>query len=126
MSRTVLAVLALAGAAVVPAGVAHAYPIPPAPPCSFTLSGPVPEGDVVSATVQSAGCAAAAVPYVMVACLQAGDGAATLCNQSRGSDPARVTVPNQPGVAYIATGRGSAGWIGLPPEPNWQVLGPNR
>ena len=118
--------MALLGPAVVSTGVAHAYPIPPAPPCSFTLSGPVPEGDVVSATVQSAGCAAAAVPYVMVACLQPGDGAATQCAQSRGSEPARVTVPNQPGVAFIASGRGSAGWIGLPPEPNWQVLGPNR
>lgn len=126
MSRPVLAVLSLVGAAVVPGGVAQAYPIPPAPPCSFTLSGPVPEGDVVSATVQSAGCAAAAAPYSMVACLQPGDGAAVQCAQSRGPEPARVTLPNQPGVAYIATGRGSAGWIGLPPEPNWQVLGPNR
>lgn len=125
MIRPALVAIVLAGAAaIVPAGVAHAFPIPP--PCSFTLTGPVSEGDVVSATVQSAGCAAAAVPYVMVACLQPGDGASLQCTQSRGADPARVTLPNQPGVAYIASGRGSAGWIGLPPAPDWQVLGPNR
>ena len=43
-------------------------PAPP-PPCSFALSDPVRDGDTVTATVLSTGCAALAEPYSSVACL---------------------------------------------------------
>ena len=108
------------------AEVAHATPggpPPPPPPCSFSLSAGV-GGDGVSATVVSTGCAPAAVPYSAVACLQPSDGAQS-CSQSHGVDPARVTVPYRPGVNYTATGRGCAGWVGLPPAPDCLFLGPN-
>lgn len=107
-------------------GVAHAYPIPPPPPCTFTLSMPVIEGDVVSATVQSVGCAPLAAPYSSIACLQPGDGTTQRCAQSHGADPARVSVTYQPGVTYVATGRGCARWVGFPPAPDCQLLGPAR
>ncbi len=113
-----------AGAGAFGAGAVHAAPLPPAPPCSFTLSPPLAGADGVSATVQSTGCAALAVPYSSVACLRAGDGSATVCDQARGADPARISVPYQPGVVYTATGRGCAGWVGLPPAPDCQPLGP--
>ena len=113
-----------AGAGAFGAGVAQAAPPPPAPPCSFALSAPLTGADGVSATVQSTGCAALAVPYSSVACLRAGDGPATVCTQARGADPARVSVPYQPGLLYTATGRGCAGWVGLPPAPDCQPLGP--
>ena len=105
------------------AGVAGAIPPPPPPPpCSFTLSAPVPSGDLVTATVQSTGCAALAAPYSTVACLQA-PGAPIRCVQGHGTDPARVSVPYAPGQ-FIASGRGCAGWVGLPPAPDCQNLGP--
>lgn len=115
----------VSGAGVSGAGVADAAPPAPAPPCSFTLSAPMTGADGISATVQSTGCAALAVPYSSVACLQAGIGSATVCAQARGADPARVAVPYQPGVVYTATGRGCAGWVGLTPAPDCQPLGPN-
>lgn len=99
-------------------------PPPPPPPCTFTLSAPQPGADGISATVQSTGCAALATPYSSVACLQPAGGVAT-CVQAHGADPARVVLPYQPGVSYTATGRGCAGWIGLPPAPDCQILGPN-
>jgi|688.fasta_scaffold1608037_1 hypothetical protein len=106
--------------------VAHANPPgpPPPPPCSFTLSPPVRDGDTVTATVESTGCAALAVPYSSVACLQPGAGALR-CEQARGNDPAQVRLPYTPGVTMIATGRGCAGWVGLPPGPDCQLLGPD-
>jgi hypothetical protein len=109
-------------------GVAHATgpgPAPPPPPCSFTLSAPVRDGDTVTATVVSTGCAALAVPYSAVACLNPDGGAATRCEQAHGADPARVSVPYTPGVTFVATGRGCAGWNGLSPAPDCQLLGPN-
>jgi hypothetical protein len=109
----------------VSAGAAHAAPPPPAPPCAFTLSGPVAGADGVSATVQSTGCAPFAVPYSSVVCLHSGNGSPADCAQARGADPARVSVPYQPGVVYTATGRGCAGWVGLPPATDCQPLGPN-
>lgn len=108
-------------------GVAHATgpgPAPP-PPCSFALSDPVRDGDTVTATVLSTGCAALAVPYSSVACLHPDGGAETRCEQAHGGDPARVSVPYAPGVTFIATGRGCAGWTGLSPAPDCQLLGPN-
>lgn len=125
MVRPALIVVALAfGAGAFGIGVAHAAPLPPAPPCTFTVSAPSAGPDGVSATVQSTGCAALAVPYSTVACLQAGDGSATVCAQARGADPARVSVPYQPGVPYTASGRGCAGWVGLPPAGDCQPVGP--
>jgi hypothetical protein len=109
----------------VSAGAAHAAPPPPAPPCAFTLSGPVAGADGVAATVQSTGCAPFAVPYSSVVCLHSGNGSPADCAQARGADPARVSVPYQPGVVYTATGRGCAGWVGLPPATDCQPLGPN-
>ena len=105
------------------AGVAEAVPpLPPPPPCSFTLSAPVLAGEQVTATVESTGCAALAVPYSAVACLQA-PGAPIRCSQGRGSDPARISVPYAAGQ-FIASGRGCAGWVGLPPASDCQNLGP--
>lgn len=108
------------------APVARAYPNPPPPPCTFALSMPVIEGDVVSATVQSQGCAPMAAPYSSIACLQPGDGAMQDCAQAHGADPARVSVTYRPGVFYVATGRGCARWVGFPPASNCQLLGPAR
>ncbi len=103
--------------------VAQAAPAPPPPPCSFTLT-PARAGDTVTATVQSTGCAPLAVPYSAVACLQA-DGGAIRCEQAHGADPARVSLPSASGVTIVATGRGCAGWAGLPPAPDCQLLGPD-
>ena len=77
----------------------------------------------MTATVRSTGCAPLAVPYLTVACLQAGD-AALFCSQASGTDQAQVSVPYQPGVSYTATGRGCARWVGVDPAPNCQLLGP--
>lgn len=126
MGRLVVVWIACAVAFGAGGGVANATgPAPPPPPCSFTLSAPARDGGVVTATVQSTGCAALAVPYSAVACLQSGDGAATRCEQAQGGDVARVSVPYTPGVSFIATGRGCAGWGGLSPAPDCQLLGPN-
>lgn len=108
-------------------GVAQAgpgTPAPPPPPCSFTLSSPTRDGDDVTATVESTGCAPLAVPYSAVACLQPGAGPVR-CEQAQGGDPAQVRMPYTPGVTMIATGRGCAGWVGLPPGPDCQILGPD-
>jgi hypothetical protein len=107
---------------VAPAQATPNGPLPPPPPCQFTLS--VQNTDSVAATVQSIGCAALAVPYSAVACLQPSDGPMS-CVQSRGDDPAQIVVPYRPGVVYTATGRGCAGWVSLPPGPDCQLLGPN-
>lgn len=98
-------------------------PPPPPPPCSFVLSVTPPDTGAVTATVQSTGCAALAVPYSAVACL-APTGQAMTCSQAHGDEPARVVLPYQPGVTFTATGRGCAGWVGLPPAPDCQLLGP--
>lgn len=98
-------------------------PPPPPPPCSFSLSA-APSAEGLTATVQSTGCAPVALPYSAVACLQPGDGPMT-CSQSHGGEPARIVLPYRPGVPYTATGRGCAGWVGLPPAPDCQLLGPN-
>lgn len=124
MGKPVLAVVWVAGflgCAAVAQASPHGPP-PPPPPCSFALS--VTNTDAVTATVESTGCAALAVPYSAVACLQPSDGAMT-CSQAHGSDPARIAMPNRPGVAYTATGRGCAGWVTLPPAPDCQLLGPS-
>lgn len=113
--------LAFAGSA----GFAHASPNgppPPPPPCQFELS--VTRTEAVAATVQSIGCAALAAPYSAVACLQPSDGSMS-CVQSLGDDVARIVLPSRPGILYTATGRGCAGWVGLPPAPDCQLLGPN-
>jgi hypothetical protein len=80
-------------------------------------------GDTVTVSVESTGCAALAAPYSSVACLQA-PGAPIQCTQGRGSDPARISVPYAPG-AFIASGRGCAGLMGLPPSSDCQNLGPD-
>lgn len=102
---------------------AAAPPAPPPPPCSFTLI-PTRAGDIVTATVESSGCAPLAEPYSAVVCLQP-DGGAIRCEQVHGADPARVSLPSVPGVTIVATGRGCAGWLGLPPAPDCQLLGPD-
>ena len=103
------------------ADVGHGPP-PPPPLCSFTLSAPQRQGEQVIAVVDADGCAPLAVPYSAVACLQPAGGA-TSCNQAHGSDPAVVAVPYR-AATYTATGRGCAGWPGLPPAPDCQLLGP--
>ena len=124
MGRLVVGIAVVA--AIVGVAPAHASPngpLPPPPPCQFALS--VTHTDAVVATVVSTGCAAAATPYSAVACLRPGDGVET-CVQSRGTEPAQVVLPYQPGVTFTANGRGCAGWIGLPPAADCQLLGPNR
>jgi len=106
------------------AGAAPNGPLPPPPPCSFSLSAPLAVGGGVTATVQTTGCAPLAVPYTSVACLQAG-AEAPFCAQAQGMNPAQVFVPYQPGVSYTATGRGCARLIGQDPAPDCQLLGPN-
>ena len=83
---------------------------------------PQRQGEQVIAVVDADGCAPLAVPYSAVACLQPAGGA-TSCNQAHGSDPAVVAVPYR-AATYTATGRGCAGWPGLPPAPDCQLLGP--
>ncbi len=104
-------------------GTAAAGPFPP-PPCSFALTPLAAGNGMVSVSVISTGCAALAAPYSSVACLQAADDPATTCSQGQGADPALVTLAHRPGVAYTASGRGCAGWVGLPPAANCQILGP--
>lgn len=98
-------------------------PLPPPPPCSFVLSLDPPSDGELVATVRSTGCAALAVPYSAVVCLQPA-GQVLTCSQARGDEPARVAMPYQPGASYTASGRGCAGWVGLPPAPDCQLLGP--
>jgi len=109
-------------------GVANATghgPAPAPPPCSFTLSTPIRDGDAVIATVRTARRLDRRDHRVAVACLRPDAGAATRCEQAQGDDPARVSVPYTPGVSFVATGRGCAGWAGLSPAPDCQLLGPN-
>lgn len=105
------------------AGVAWAYPVIPAPPCSYALSAPEREGDVVTSTVALASCGPIAQGYYAVACLQAGAGP-TQCVQARGSDPATVSLPYQPGVQFNATGRGCSRVVNVEPGPECYILGP--
>jgi len=125
MGRLIVVSVTCTVAFIAGGGVAHADPpAPPPPPCSFTMSLPARDGDTVTATVESTGCAALATPYSAVACLQPAGGAIR-CEQSHGNDPARVRLPYIPGVTMIATGRGCAGWVSLPPAPDCQLLGPD-
>ena len=102
----------------------------PPPPCSFTLSPPqlvqISGVDMVSATLAPAGCGPMAGPYLSVACLQIQDGdSSTQCMQAHGTDPAQVYyTPYRPGATYASTGRGCASWLGQPPAPLCQLLGP--
>ena len=119
-------VLAFTGGMV--AGVAHAGP---PPPCTFRLSAPqvvhVDGADLVTATVDTEACGWPAQPYVRVACLQVqGDDSTRVCMQARGADRAQVfTGPYRPGATYTATGRGCGQWMGNPPAPDCQILGPH-
>lgn len=123
--KRLLTVAAIGGTLMVgaPTPAVPAAPAPPPPPCSFGLTGPVRAGLTVTATVASTGCAAAAVPYSTVACLRTGD-APAVCAQGRGDEAAVVAVPYRAGTSFTADGRGCAGWIGLPPAPGCQLLGP--
>lgn len=125
--KTVLAGIAVGAAVTLAAGggtgVAWAYPVIPAPPCSYALSPPEREGDVVTTTVALTGCGPIAQGYYAVACLQAGAGP-TQCVQARGSDPATVTLPYQPGVPFNATGRGCSRVVNVEPGPECYILGP--
>lgn len=125
MSRAVVwaaCAVAFAGSAAVARADPHGPP-PPPPPCSFEISVAPPSDDGIAATVQSTGCAALAVPYSTVVCLQPAGGVQS-CAHGHGDEPARIALPYRPGAAYTATGRGCAGWIGLPPAPDCQILGP--
>lgn len=131
MSRVVVIVagLLIAGAAGVSgAAPAQAYPAP-GPLCTYTLSNPevvqVDGAAKVSVTVAPADCGWPAAPRQHVACLQVfGDGA-NHCAPARGTGPAQIQVPYQPGARYVATGRGCGGFDGFQePSPNCQLLGP--
>lgn len=114
------ALLVLSGA--IGGGIAHAGP---EAPCTYTLSPPEVSGTVVTSTAVIAGCGAAAGPYSAVACLQPLQPNSVIqCAQARGADPATVSVPFQPGVSYVATGRGCAAWALQPASPPCQILGP--
>ncbi|BBY18341.1 hypothetical protein [Mycolicibacterium litorale] len=124
LALSVAATTALAG--VVGATDAHAQP---SPPCTFTLSNPVVVPDAgapaVAATLQPVECGWSAEPDYTVACLQITGNPATTCVQSRGRDGARVVYsPYVPGTSYTATGRGCGRWVGQPPAPLCQHLGP--
>ncbi len=119
--------LAMAFAGVQGAGLATAGP---PPPCSFTLSMPqlvqVSGVDMVTATLTPDECGPPAAPAQSVACLQmqAGD-RVTRCHPSDVSGSAQVFLePYVAGATYVATGRGCGAWIGQPPAPDCQVLGP--
>ncbi|MGI9123661.1 MAG: hypothetical protein ACR2JM_02770 [Mycobacterium sp.] len=126
MGRPVVVAITCAALSVVFPAASHAAPAPPPPPCSFMISAPLRDGATVVTTVTSTGCAAAAAPYSAVACLGQDGGAPAVCVQSHGSDPARVSIPYLPGATFTASGRGCAGWLGLPPAADCQLLGPTR
>lgn len=116
----------MAAFAVAFSGVGVAAPVAnagPLPPCTYTLSPPVVGPGGVSSTAELAGCGPGGGPQKAVACLLGADGV-THCTQGRGSDPATITVPYQPGVTYIATGRGCPVWLGQNVAPDCQLLGP--
>lgn len=112
--------VALAFAGLTGGAVAHAGPLPP---CTYTLSPPEVGPSGVTATAELAGCGPAGGGYSAVACLLGADGV-THCAQARGSDPAVISVPYQPGTTYIATGRGCPVWLGQNVAPDCQILGP--
>ncbi|MGV0737225.1 hypothetical protein ABQF35_10510 [Mycobacterium syngnathidarum] len=130
MARAILVLLSgvvIAGLAGVATPVVHAEP---APPCAFTLSPPavvhVDGAAMVSVTVSPSACSAPADPRFSVACVQRQDNASPVqCNQGRGTRPAEVLSPYRPGAAYVASGRGCGGWMGIAEiAPQCQVLGP--
>jgi hypothetical protein len=108
------------------AGTAHADP---AAPCNFRLSPPqvvqLSGTDVVTATVDPAGCKVAAEPIQSVACIQIqGSQAAEQCAQIDGPRTAQIFFqPYRPGATYVATGRGCAS-VGNPPKSVCQTTGP--
>lgn len=101
----------------------------PWPPCSYSLSAPevvqLDGATMIAATVAPTDCGGPANPRMAVACLQRlGDNSPVRCAQSRGADPARITVPYQPG-SYDSTGRGCGGFAFLTePAPDCDFLGP--
>ncbi len=111
------------------ADVAHAGPPPLPPPCSFTLSPPhivqLAGVDVVTATVAPDVCGPPATPAQSVACLQIQGDQPIRCYPSDSTGRAQVySDPYVAGTTYVATGRGCGAWIGQPPAPDCQLLGP--
>lgn len=106
---------------------AHAQPPPPGTLCSFALSPPqvvpMPEGDMVTATVAPTSCAGPFRPLASVVCVQRADSPAQ-CTQARETATAQVYVPYAPGAPYTSTGRGLGTVFNDASEPNWQLLGP--
>ncbi|MDT5129040.1 MAG: hypothetical protein QOH54_4684 [Mycobacterium sp.] len=100
-----------------------------APPCAFTLSPPhvvqVSGRDMVTATVDPAGCVVAAEPTLSVACVQMqGSQSTELCDSTEGPGTAQVYyAPYRAGATYTATGRGCAS-TGNPPRSICQTSGP--
>jgi hypothetical protein len=126
MIRACLVLSVAAALTVVGVAVAHAQP---PPPCVFTLSAPAvvqgSGGAAVAATVEPVECGWGAEPGYSVACLQMAD-SPTTCTQADGRDSARIFyAPYVPGASYTATGRGCGSWVGQPPAPLCQHLGPN-
>jgi hypothetical protein len=121
MARSVLIVSAAVGVALgfVSAGTAHAGP---PPPCTFTLSAPVVQGDIVTASIAPEACGPPAEPVMTVACLQVNG--VTTCAPHRGPGNAQVRAPYVAGTTYVATGRGCGRWIGQTIAPDCQPLGP--
>lgn len=126
MSRALAAVLL---ALAVVTGPVPAYAEPETPPCRFRLTPPevveVSGRQMVTATVDPAGCTVAAEPTMSVACVQMqGDQNAAQCAQQEGPGTARVYfAPYRPGATYISTGRGCAN-VGNPPRSVCQTTGP--
>jgi hypothetical protein len=125
VTATAVVVFGLVGA---PTGVA-AHAETGAPPCDFTLSPPrvvqVSGRDMVTATVQPAGCSVGADPTSSVACVQMqGSQSAEQCEKTDGPRMAQVYyAPYRPGATYTATGRGCAS-TGNPPQSICQTSGP--
>lgn len=108
------------------APLAHAGP---PPPCSFTLTAPqvvqVAGVATVTATLSPAECGPPAQPATSVACLQMQGDGVPRCYPSDASGTARVFLdPYVAGATYVATGRGCGAWIGQPPAPDCQPMGP--
>jgi hypothetical protein len=100
-----------------------------APPCEFTLSPPhvvqVSGRDMVTATVEAAGCGVAAETISSVACIQMqGSDSAEQCDLGEGILTAQVYyAPYRPGATYSSTGRGCV-LTGNPPTSTCQTTGP--
>ena len=132
MSRRPVLVF-VAAAALAQVGLAapvHAEPAEPAaPPCDFRLSAPLvvhlSGTNVVTATVEPAGCGVAAQVTLSIACVQMqGSESAEQCSQTSGPGTASVYfAPYRPGATYVATGRGCAS-VGNPPRSICQTTGP--